>query len=710
MANQKSFPHYRVNVRDNTIVDIMRNDVLPVHRPCYIIKAQRGELNKLVWCESMAVASKLYGSETFTEGSIYFSLPVLYLKNTLASSGAFIMRVADDSTAAKSAIILEAIVTDDAAITQYEVDSDGNRVKARDPETYVLDYVPKKDSYDAVITETGIKIQWRYRVAAEGESLDSLEASPSTGIYPIMAFEALGVGKYGDNLAFSLFYNPGQNLSSTIEKFKSVFYSFEAAEKELYTNKIVPVRSNYDSILSFAANQDAIDPETKYSYNMEAVLTRAFNGAVNELPYNIYTYEENIRAIGNLIVAAELSAEAVATAPTKADLGFITPENYAEFPGVTRTGDVFTVAATAEVGSMINILTGVNVNNVTYNHVLVDREDEAVNAATLSSKAYIYLTGGADGDISDEAIEVQLTQFFRGNLPTDGSIVDKFRYPITHMYDPGYSVALKSEMIEFLDIRDDIVLEIATQVATINQTTWNTRSEDEINGEFLRSKALLQRESIAMGTDCCRCAIYPQAGILASGSYTGVVPFTLWSAIKHAQYGNRPVMSAQEPRGLPYSLNDLFRTYNWLNFDEVGQSRAWDKGLNYCQSADMTRIFYPALRTVYLADTSVLTDQWFVDAIVYTKHVIRMAWATHVGRNDPSAILDGDIIAYLTSELTKLYNGKYTFDATVVTSEEELKLGYVKRILVRITSPATLRVLEVDVEVNREATATTEEQ
>lgn len=710
MANQKSFPHYRVNVRDNSIVDIVRNDVLPVHRPCYVIKAQRGELNKLVWCESMSVAEALYGSETFTEGSTYFSMASLFLKQTLTRNGAFIMRVADDTTAKRSAIILEAIVTDDVDVPQYEVDSDGNRVKARDPETYILGYVPKVDSYDAPITEKGIKIQWRYRVATVDESLDSLEVASATGIYPVMAFEALGVGVYGDNLAFSLFYDPDQNPASTIDRFKSVFYSFEAAEKDLYSSTPTPVRSNYGSILSFASNQDAKDPDTKYSYNMEAVLTRAFDNANKTLPYTIYTYEENIRAIGNLIVEAELNAEVTAAASTKADLTFVTTETYEDYAGITRVGDVFTVAATAEVGSMVNIITGTNVNNLTYNHVIIDHEDEAVNAATLSNKAYIYLAGGNDGDISDEAIELQLTQFFRGNLPADGSIVDKFRYPITHIYDPGYSVALKAEMIEFLEIRDDIMLELSTQVATTDQTTWNTRAEDEINGEFLRAKALLQRESIVMGTDCCRCAIYPQAGILATGSYTGIVPFTLWSAVKHAQYGNRPVMSPQEPRGVPYSLNTLFKSYNWLNFDEAGQARAWDKGLNYCQSADMTRIFYPALRTVYLADSSILTDQWFVDALVYTKHVIRSAWSTHVGRNDPSAVLDGDIIAYLTSELTKLYSGKYNFDAAVITSEEERRLGYIKRVLVRITSPATLRVLEVDVEVNREITEATEEQ
>ena len=36
-------------------------------------------------------------------------------------------------------------------------------------------------------------------------------------------------------------------------------------------------------------------------------------------------------------------------------------------------------------------------------------------------------------------------------------------------------------MIEFLEIRDDVMLELSTQVATINQTTWNTRQQDETN-------------------------------------------------------------------------------------------------------------------------------------------------------------------------------------------------------------------------------------
>lgn len=726
-STPKSFPHYRVNVIDNSIVDVAYNEVLPVHRPCYVMRAQRGEINKLIWCPTYAVAEETFGSETFNPLSPYFSLQALYLKNTLTYNGAFIMRVADD-TAVKSAIILEAIVETEVDIPQYAVDELGNRIKERNPTTGALEYVkltttetqivqgPIVDEYGQPVideytglqvigdieqevevdqVEPGVRIRWRTRAVSDLTELDNLEADATDGVYPIMAFEALGAGVYGDNLAFSLFYEKSQNSITTLNDYKSVFYSFEAAERGYGNSTITPIRSNYGSVLPFAANADAINPITAYSYNMEGVLTRAFNNSKTKLPYNIYTYEENIRAIGNIVAEYELNGETL----TNGGLEFIDAANYTEFEGVTYANGTFSVEPLSVVGSMVNIISGININGVSYDHLLVDLAATNASAVYLQNKSYVFLQDGADGDLN---VDEYIKQFFQGNLPADGSIVDKFRYPFTHIYDTGFSMDIKMEMLDFLEIRDDIGIEVATQATDVNSLTWNTRATDEENGQFLRARALLQRESITNGTDCCRCSIYPQAGILADGSYTGVVPFTFWSAMKHAMYGNTTRLSAQEPRGLPHAANEYFKAYNWLNFDEGGQARVWDAGLNYCQAADMARIFYPALRTVYRADTSVLTDQWFVDAVIYTKHVVRQAWATHVGRNDKSAVLNNALQTYLSNALTNLYNGKYMFDVSVTQTEEERKLGYVRHALIRIYSPSTFRVLEVDVEVNRE--------
>ena len=174
--------------------------------------------------------------------------------------------------------------------------------------------------------------------------------------------------------------------------------------------------------------------------------------------------------------------------------------------------------------------------------------------------------------------------------------------------------------------------------------------------------------------------------------------------MKHAMYGNLPYMNTTEPRGWPQSYNEYFKvsSVNWINYDPEGQSRVWDTGINYVQWADMSRIFYPALRTVYRAETSVLVDQWFVDAVVYTKHVVRKAWGKFSGRNDKVAVLQQGIKEYLDTELSYLYNGKYDFEVSVYQTAEEQRIGYIQHVLIRLTSPATMRVLDVDIEVNRE--------
>jgi len=192
---------------------------------------------------------------------------------------------------------------------------------------------------------------------------------------------------------------------------------------------------------------------------------------------------------------------------------------------------------------------------------------------------------------------------------------------------------------------------------------------------------------------------------LVDNTYTKPLPIgTYWSALKHAQLGNMPYMNPREPRGWPDSYNEFFKvnSINWINYDPEIQSRAWNGGINYIQWADMSRVFYPALRTVYREDTSVLSDQWFVDAVVYTKHVVRTAWGRFTGRNDRVAILQRAIKEYLDEQLATLYSGKYDFEVSVYQTAEEQKIGYIQHVLIRIISPATMRVLDVDIEVNRE--------
>ena len=693
----KPFPHYQINVQDNSIYNSEYTLVLPVHRPLWIMRTQEGPVGDPVWCENYTKAAKVFGEQTFTNtNKLYFSRQAQVLLNTLTYNGAFICRVADE-TSAQSVVIIEAWVRPVSDIQQYLYDEDGKRVLDDEGNyTPATEIVVNDDGTQTTtnVVEPGLEIKFvkRHELLGSEETggfdLNSLPIRPSGEwtVYPILAVQALYPGLYGDDLCFSLFYKNSENASGDVNYYQTLFYSFAPARRDYNDTTITPHYDIYNSTYnSFAANPETLNQDTGAEMSMQAVFNTAYDEDTRQLPYTIYTYEENLLTIGNRIAQVE----------TETSLGFEKP-----------THDTEAIMNTP-FGWLVNSISCINLSGVPYDHVrLVTASDDDENIVQLTENNYIYLDKGLDGNISDWDVQLGIQQFCAKTM--NPRIVDKFRYPFTHIYDVGYNLDTKYALIDFLDVRDDVVVELSTQVLMDDNTgrtiTMNDQTTDEANGEALRNRALLMRESVLKGTDCCRCAIYAHCGFLADGVYSEPMPFTYWSAMQHAQYGNLPYMNPTEPRGWPRSYNEYFKvsSVNWVNYDPEGQSRVWDSGINYVQSADMSRIFYPALRTVYRADTSVLVDQWFVDAVVYTKHVVRNAWGRYTGRNDKSAVLQQAIKAYLDAELSYLYCGKYDFTVTVYQTTEEQKIGYIQHVRIQITSPATMRVLDVDIEVNRE--------
>ena len=781
MSALKPYPHYEINVKDNSIYTFAVEEILPVHRPLWALVCQEGPVGEPVWCPTASYLKKKFGEQTLNLANPKFaSTQSFYLNQIMSYNGAFIVRALPANAAYATAILVANV--QNADIVQYVIDDDptsptyGERLidNDTDSDTYGK-YVPTGDS------EAGIKITFKVRPATEAEmkkGLDTLKPVPVTGgtEYPILAFRALYQGAYGNDLTFRFFYKESENSVANTALYKTIFNSLTVARRQ-YNNTTTNVI--YDifgrNFNTFSADPDCADPETGVQMGMDNVITNAFdiessNGS--DFPFTVYTYEENLKTIGEQIIAIE--------------------KGYNN--GRSLAFDELGYASADEMnGYQINVLSGVNLKGVSYDHVAISgrldvddaivyefvatRDSQYVEGKTyykqapivdskgneLTVKKYtkliadedyyvgdsivvdanvfekqvatdnsanfdeqdervildqdidIFLTGGSDGDL-DTATEKERDDFTDHymydflKLHVNPKIVDKFRYPITHIYDPGYSMTTKYAMLDFLDIRDDVAVELSTQV--LFPSKWATGFERDIklndqakdlqDGMVLRERAMLMRESVLKGTECMRASIYTQAGKPVAATWTKPVPFSFWSAMQHAKYGNTDQMSLQEPRGLPYSYNEMFKSWNWTNYSELLKEKTWNAGLNYCQYADMTRIFYPALRTVYREETSVLTDQWVVDALVYTKHECRKAWARFSGRNDKQAVLEAAIKNYLEEKLAYLYNGKYDFVVTVYKTEEEQKLGYVEHVKLKLIFPATLRVINFDIEVNRE--------
>lgn len=417
--------------------------------------------------------------------------------------------------------------------------------------------------------------------------------------------------------------------------------------------------------------------------------------------------------------------------------------------------------STADLASpwLINIVSGQNLDGLPYHNIVVDNEMYSDPEATVTvwddtqisaSKSTVfigenkddntelrgytawksadlikdvlhYAHNGKDGSLKDWDHEQNIRNFYNLTYQFEDTwnpknIVDRGRYPFNTIFDTGYTLETKNVLCDFLTTREDVKIVLSTQ--SCNQylknpeLPWDDRenavmypklnnmSNDESIGTALQSRVQLMRESIVKGTACCRATIFAHAGYLY-GNYKGIVPMTLWSAIRGSEHYNTTAMRGT-CKGWPNSQCNIFKELNWVAPDEASHERHWNIGINYVQFYDMDNLHFPSIRTVYKYDTSVLLDDEFTDAIVFVKQAARDSWATYVGMDLPQSEYEALVVKDLTARLTEIFNGRYTFSVEAYQTAEEAKRGYVQHVAITIWAPAVKRVWLVDVICRRE--------
>lgn len=718
MINE-SYPHYVINVIDESIYTPIVSEFLPLHRPVYAMKTQKGPIGIPQWCPSIVEARRIFGAETFNElNNTYFSKDALFLNNTFPNNGAFIVRLADEATADPAWCILEVGVTS-ADVIQYQKDAEGNWIRdaAGDP-------IPEDDPGNpgSPLTETGIELEWAIRTTLiTGEDFDNLvprtvAGSPSTTWYPWMTFKSVSPGAWGNDTAFQLWYDTDDNEIGKVDRAASLYFNFAATQKEAQGSGVDPIHDKYNNTFnSGVLKPDVIDESIAMRVSLADVLETAFDPDSNvALPYTIKVYSSNIETIGDAIRAVEVNRVDMLD-----DAWYVNPVSITDLDGKP------------------------------YDHVVF-----AGTSQPLVKDVNLYLVNGLDGNLTDPAIETLFVDFLELTMNPD--IVDEARYPFTHIVDTGWALAGKYAMCDFMATREDVKVILSTQrVAELGTTyvviadggtpiageiessdligrkistvagviyivtddnhasfvgttvtvhdlpAYNDEAIDNSVGAALRARALLIPESIIKGTGCCRATIFQQAGRLAVGNYKGIVPATIWIALKMSEYHNTDRMD-DAPEGLPSSRVDVFKSWNWAPASADQKRRSWDGGLNYFQYADRNKIHYASLHSVYVHDTSVLAINDYTDAVIYTKHEMRKSWAKHAGLTLAVGELQELIQEDLSAAVAIVYNDRYTFNLEVYQTDEEANLGYVDHVRLELISPANHRVWNTDLVAKRQ--------
>jgi hypothetical protein len=358
------------------------------------------------------------------------------------------------------------------------------------------------------------------------------------------------------------------------------------------------------------------------------------------------------------------------------------------------------LAVSPELGAispyLINILSGVDASGNKYEHMVVD----STGVALLNSNVVNYLQGGTDGSLSNTTYEDQVIAFVSG--VTYPELGDTFRYPITHFYDSGFTLPTKEAIATGLfSLRDDVKITFSTQDVSIQA---NTAAQDQSTGSALRSMILLNPESIDFGTQFCRADIYQQCGTLSDTQvWNQIVPASIDRMIKRCRFNGGEYITG-EPKGRPNSEVTILNinSLNWTASTPQQKQLSWNTGLNYIQYADVNVLFYPDLLSVYPLDTSVLSNDCFVDyAAVYLKKIIRQQWTIFSGTTNPPKTLFKAIQQAIDGRAAYVFNGLITTSTVVSQTAVDTALGYETTVTTTVSGNMPNRVWKVIVKTTR---------
>ena len=658
---------------------------IPAHLPKIWLYAMTGPTTPTIVSGSDAL--RIYGDATLNPRSAYANHATM-LAITLfgAPNKCVIHRVIPDDAGPKATIRLSLDVLE-TQVPVYQRRSDGSIALDQDG-------LPVTTG----TTTTGRKVKWvaeqvpviqgvdNFGAGTEqnGDQVDVLSSTQSRRI-PVMDVRVPHFGKEGNNAGLRLWAptNTGISPMDARTLTEEKFYPFQIAclhrKDELSTPKLVATTGNQQSIAA--------------SFKPGALLRAT----------------ETEMYVGDTFIPAYQNLESLTNPPQWGPFGevFVYEEKIAdlvedfyrvEAPHATAFSDFGTSVADSVVEAnkyMINLISAVSSQNVPYTAIQFVTTGNFVH---LSNSSVIYARGGSDGTMNDakfaELVSAEVVEYNNPN----SELLESATHPENIIYDSGFPLQTKYDLFNFIAIRKDTNLGIATFDASGRE---HTPTEETSIGMALATKARLHPESTYHGTQTCRVFIMTRSGKLLNSQWKKPLPVLFDVAYKYAQYmgaddgkwkpGYRPNKS---PRNIVSTMRDFNATFT----PSSSRQNDWSIGLNWLMPYDERRAYIPALRTVYQDETSVLTSVTTMFACSRLQRIGEGIHKDYVGRDDlTKSQLRSEIAREVQERTQGLFEDRYVIQGEVIfTAEDDLR-GYSWGLAIHIwaNNMRTVQILRV---------------
>ncbi len=657
-------------------------EAIPQHLPKFYLFTEKGptEPQLVVGAER----DNVFGSKTFDLRGKYANHSTVFanLANAEANT-CMIQRVVPDDAGPESNIILWLDVLP-TTVDIYDRDIAGKIILDGSGLPTILS------------TTAGFKFKWV--LSSNSTTLDAANFGLLTSIpgdqtdvatstqsvrYPILELKASSVGSYGDLIGIRLNAPTIDSSSSLPTKMMSVEKAYPyliSVIKKLDVNASpTVVNTLFGESKTFTTfKPGTIDPLT----DQELYIGDTFIDK-----YQNITDPRYAKAYGDFgtIHVYETYLDTILTDFYNAEVAFID-----SFSDITTNIDS---------KHLLNIVTGVSSFNSPY-HALKMVSD--TNSVLFSDFTNVYASGGSDGTLTDAIHASKVEQELARYLDINDQVQDIAVNVESIMYDSGFPLSTKYALINFIGVRKDTFVVLGTH--DVNDRIL-TASEEHSLAIALRTRLQSFPESDYFGTPVMRGLIEGRSGKIRNSQFKKDVPLTAEILIKSARY-----MGASDGKwkngfhfdGAPGSIIDSMFDINitWVPTNIRNQN--WDVGLNWVQAYDRKSYFFPALKTVYNNDTSVLNSYLTAMAIANLNKVAHATWREFSGvANLTNAQLVSRVNDFVSNKVKGIYDGRFVIQPDAFITDLDLLRGYSWTLPIRIYAANMKTVMTTYVQAYR---------
>lgn len=663
-------------------------DLIPTHLPkCFVYTKWGPTTPELVVGASL---TNTYHADSFDLRKKWANHQTVLLNKINAQGNSIMVQRLKPADAADEAMVRISLDILETDLPVYQRGTDG---------TYLLDVNGDKQQVGTTVI-AGVKLKWvataitaatNFGLGAQSVG-DQTDGTNQSIRIPIMDLKVPHFGENGNNYGIRMWAATGTgtdpldtsiltnesvypfNIScfyrATTTSTPSIVKTIDGQESVQVTWKTGVINSNNDSQLSF-------DDVFVSSYqDLTSATTAPTYGPFGEA----YLYQTNLTTALTTVYNKEAPAV----------------DSFSDFTGTSLSTEMY----------LVNLLSAVSTQNSPYH--AVELVSTGTGAFLPNQSSTIYARGGTDGTMSDALYAGLVSTAMADYADENSELMDMANNPESVIYDTGFPLATKKDLTKFISVRKDTFVFLSTHI--VGGATM-TASEETSMAIALKAAAQLYPESSVFGTAPCRAAIIGRSGKLISSQYTGRLPLTVELGEKLAAYMGAGTGIWDSTAKVDMQPNNQISTFSDVNvtFTPITvRNKDWDNGLVWVQKISRKVLFWPALKTVYDNDTSVLNSIVTVLVCCDLQKVGYKAWTQYSGRRDltPSQLCER-VNDYITTNAKGRYGDEYIVTPNAYITSGDNANGFSWTTEIELRSPVMSTVQKLTVIARRRTDTTT---